>query len=49
MRLMKEIRDSILKDTFPDFVKKRFNLLYPDRIYPTWAINALSSVGIVLD
>ncbi|CAB3980143.1 Queuine tRNA-ribosyltransferase [Paramuricea clavata] len=49
MRLMKEMRDSIMNDKFPDFVKKRFNLLYPDKNFPPWAVNALSSVGITLD
>ena len=49
MRLMREIRESIMNDMFPDFVKKRLNLLYPDKNFPPWAVNALSSVGITLE
>ena len=49
MRLMKEMRDNIMNDTFPNFVNKRFNMLYPDKNFPQWAVNALSSVGIILD
>ena len=45
---MQSIRESIKEDTFPEFVRKFFNDLYPNGDFPTWAKNALEKVGIVL-
>lgn len=45
---MKEMRDSIMNDEFPKFVRKRLNSLYPQRNFPPWAVNALLSVQIDL-
>nr|ACO10794.1 Probable queuine tRNA-ribosyltransferase [Caligus rogercresseyi] len=49
LRLMTGIRDSILKDEFPDFVKTFFKRYYPNReSYPSWAVEALAAVHISL-
>lgn len=49
MKLMKDMRKSIQNDEFPEFVKQRLKLFCPDGDFPSWAVNALASVGIVLD
>ncbi|XP_050675521.1 queuine tRNA-ribosyltransferase catalytic subunit isoform X1 [Leptidea sinapis] len=46
MRLMRTMRANIEKGTFPEFVKTFVDELYPNKDYPTWVINSLSSVGI---
>jgi queuine tRNA-ribosyltransferase len=59
MRLMREIRESITKQEFPQFVRK-FMFNYYTKFkrntevswtngYPTWVVNALQSVNIELD
>ncbi|KAH7631195.1 queuine tRNA-ribosyltransferase [Sordaria sp. MPI-SDFR-AT-0083] len=49
LHLMGGARDAIIADKFPAFVKEFFNNLYPDRkSYPSWAVNALKTVGIDL-
>lgn len=48
MRLMRTMRENIEKGTFPQFVKKYMNEMYPDGNYPNWIINSLKSVGINL-
>lgn len=49
MQLMRDIRESIKKDKFPEFVSNFMNRMYPDKAYPDWAREALSSVNIFLD
>ncbi|XP_049868109.1 queuine tRNA-ribosyltransferase catalytic subunit [Pectinophora gossypiella] len=46
MRLMRTMRENIEKGTFPQFVHKFVNDLYPDGNYPNWVVNSLNSVGI---
>ena len=48
LRLMSDIRNSIMQDKFPDFIRNFFLTLFPDKNYPSWAVNALLSVGVKL-
>lgn len=49
LRLMKNIRNSIEEDKFPEFVKNFMDNLYPEKKYPSWIIDALNAVNISLD
>lgn len=49
MKLMKGIRESIKNKTFPDFVRNFMKQMHPDNKYPTWAVDALTSVNIFLN
>ena len=47
LSLMAAIRDAILKDRFPDFIKSSFLKLFKDPSnYPQWAVDALLSVNV---
>lgn len=46
MQLMRNMRDNIENQTFPQFVQKFVKDYYSDGNYPDWVINSLSSVGI---
>jgi tRNA-guanine family transglycosylase len=48
MCLMKDIRESIKTNMFPDFVKKFMVEAYPDKNYPSWIRDSLSAVNIKL-
>ena len=48
LRLMTEMRDSIIADCFPEFVQRFFDTMFPSRNYPLWAVDALNSVNIRL-
>lgn len=48
MRLMKRLRDSILDNTLPDFVRYFMQAHYPNRQYPQWTVDALAAVNIEL-
>lgn len=48
LRLMKRIRESILEDRFPDFVRDFMKSNFPGGEYPQWAIDSLSAVGVKL-
>jgi queuine tRNA-ribosyltransferase len=48
LRLMSDIRNSIMQDSFPDFIRNFFSTMFPDKNYPSWAVDALSSVGVIL-
>ena len=48
MNLMKDMRDSIKDDRFPEFVQTFFSTMFPDKNYPLWAVNALASVNVHL-
>lgn len=48
MQLMRDIRESIKKDKFPEFVCSFMNTVYPDRSFPDWVVEALASVNIFL-
>ncbi|GJJ06258.1 hypothetical protein Clacol_000449 [Clathrus columnatus] len=48
-RLMGDVRDAILKDEFPIFLKNFFKTYYDDfKSYPRWIVNALRSVSVDL-
>jgi queuine tRNA-ribosyltransferase len=47
-KLMDDMRQSILDNSFTSFVQNFFLLQFPDRDYPSWISDALSSVGISL-
>ncbi|XP_055975869.1 queuine tRNA-ribosyltransferase catalytic subunit 1 isoform X1 [Sorex fumeus] len=50
LRLMSSIRASIVEKRFPDFVRDFMRTMYEHpTLYPTWATEALASVGITLD
>ncbi|KAL5266531.1 hypothetical protein ACHWQZ_G003787 [Mnemiopsis leidyi] len=48
LRLMSDIRKSIMEDKFPDFIRTFFSTMFPDKSYPSWVVDALSSVGVNL-
>ncbi|KAF7998399.1 hypothetical protein HCN44_009797 [Aphidius gifuensis] len=48
LKLMKDIRTSIVNQCFPKFVKDYMDTLYSDKNYPKWIIDALNSVNINL-
>lgn len=49
MRLMGQIRASIVDQTLPQFVRKFMLDQYPAKDYPGWAVDALAAVHIALD
>lgn len=48
MRLMRDIRQSIKDQRFPEFVRQFMLGVYPDKNYPSWITNALETVDITL-
>ena len=48
LRLMRDMRESIVADRFPDFVRSFFARTFPSQNYPLWAVDALNSVNIRL-
>jgi queuine tRNA-ribosyltransferase catalytic subunit len=48
LNLMKRVREAILEDRYPAFVKSFFGRLYPDGA-PHWAVDALQGVGVDLN
>ena len=48
LNLMRQIREAVLADRFPDFVRGFMARLHPDGRYPPWAVNALAAVHITL-
>jgi len=48
LRLMREMRESIVAGRFPEFVRSFFDRMFPSRNYPRWAVDALNSVNIML-
>ena len=49
LTLMTALRQSIIDGRFPLFVREFVDTLHPTGDCPEWAINALASVGIVLE
>lgn len=49
MQLMRDIRESIKQDRFPEFVQGFMKTMFPDNSYPDWAVKALASINIILD
>ena len=45
---MREVRESIVADRFPEFVRRFFVTMFPSQNYPQWAVDALNSVNITL-
>uniref|UniRef100_A0A0B7K0I3 Queuine tRNA-ribosyltransferase catalytic subunit 1 n=2 Tax=Bionectria ochroleuca TaxID=29856 RepID=A0A0B7K0I3_BIOOC len=49
LNLMREVRESIIADRFPEYIKEFFGNLYDDpKDYPSWAIEALQRVNVDL-
>lgn len=49
LNLMREVRESIVADRFPAFLKEFFANLYPDKAdYPEWVVDALRKVDVDL-
>ena len=49
LRLMRDVREAVTRDEFPQFVKKFFAERFPDKKdYPEWAVNALKAVNVDL-
>lgn len=48
LNLMQEMREAIIADTFPAYVRTFFRQLHDDKEYPDWAVEALRGVGIDL-
>jgi tRNA-guanine family transglycosylase len=46
LNLMRQVREAILEDTYPDFVKTFFANRHPKGDVPDWAREALKSVGV---
>ena len=50
LSLMRSVREAIIQDRFPDFLKRFFGDLYADNKskFPQWAVDALKGVGVDL-
>ncbi|KAK7981923.1 hypothetical protein PG988_004161 [Apiospora saccharicola] len=49
LNLMREVRDAIIADRYPAFIRQFFANLYPNKgDYPEWAMGALHGVGVDL-
>ena len=50
LNLMRLVREAILEDRYPQFIKTFFSNLYDGQQekYPDWAITALRGVGVDL-
>jgi queuine/archaeosine tRNA-ribosyltransferase len=49
LNLMNNVRQAIIEDRYPVFLKEFFAKLYADKSkYPEWAVNALKGVGVDL-
>ena len=48
LTLMKKVRQAICDDSLPVWIQQFMLRLFPDKQYPGWAVNALSSVGVNL-
>jgi queuine tRNA-ribosyltransferase catalytic subunit len=49
LNLMRQVREAILADRYPSFLKDFFARLYDNKSkYPTWAVDALKGVGVDL-
>lgn len=49
LRLMREIREAIKMDKFPEFIQKFMKSNYPKSDYPAWTIEALKAVNVELE
>lgn len=48
LKLMKDIRESITEQRFPQFIQDYMLNLYSTREYPEWVVNALEAVNVPL-
>ncbi|KAL7816126.1 Queuine tRNA-ribosyltransferase [Trichoderma gracile] len=49
LQLMREIRQAVIEDRFPAYIREFFAGLYEDKTqYPEWAVDALKMVGVDL-
>ncbi|XP_071111660.1 queuine tRNA-ribosyltransferase catalytic subunit 1-like [Haliotis cracherodii] len=48
LTLMKGIRESIIEDKFPEFIKEFFRRYFPKGDYPAWTVEALAKVNVSL-
>jgi queuine tRNA-ribosyltransferase len=48
MRLMSRIRQAVIDQRFPEFIKEFVSNYYQDKDIPQWIINSLKSVNIRL-
>jgi len=48
LELMRRVRESIVKDSFPQFLQDFFLRMFPGGAPPVWAREALASVGVTL-
>ncbi|XP_076654913.1 tRNA-guanine transglycosylase [Halictus rubicundus] len=48
LRLMRDIRESIKEQRFPEFLQQFMLDLYPNKEYPIWIVNALNAVNVTL-
>lgn len=49
LNLMRRVREAIIEDRYPEFLKEFFRRLYNDRSkYPQWAVDALRRVRVDL-
>ncbi|XP_067952147.1 queuine tRNA-ribosyltransferase catalytic subunit 1-like [Watersipora subatra] len=48
LNLMRRIRESIMKDKFPEFVQEFMEEQFVKKDFPEWVVNALASVGVKL-
>lgn len=49
LSLMNSIREAVLEDRYPAFIRKFFEDYYGSRVNaPKWAVDALRSVGVDL-
>ena len=46
--LMRAVQHSIIDGRFPEFIEEFFNKMFPDKVYPDWAVEALKKVNIHL-
>lgn len=49
LRLMRTVRENIVAGTFVPFVRDFMDAMYPDKNYPTWAVDALKAVNLDLN
>ena len=45
---MRSVRDAIVKNEFPAFIRRFMKKMYADQPYPQWAVDALQAVGVDL-
>ncbi|GAA6069585.1 queuine tRNA-ribosyltransferase catalytic subunit 1 isoform X1, partial [Tachysurus ichikawai] len=50
LTLMRSVRQSIIEQRFPEFVRSFMRRMFPeDETHPSWVVDALASVNITLN